>query len=111
MKKLILITAILITAKISKAQENSNQKTLQKDSLSMARDTSMKDYISMQGGQMIVVKNEKAGRMTKDMTMKNGTVVKMNGEVKTSDGHSFRVKEGDRIYMNGRIEGPSKSPM
>ena len=31
--------------------------------------------------------------------------------VPTKDGHSFELKEGDRAYMNGRIEGPSKTPI
>jgi len=45
------------------------------------------------------------------MAMKNGTIVMANGTVKTKEGHSFQLKEGDRVYMNGLIEGPSKSPI
>lgn len=71
----------------------------------------MKSYLSMQGGQMILVDNDKVGRMKKDMTMKNGTLVKTDGTVKTKDGRSFQLKEGNRVYMNGFIEGLEKSPI
>ena len=82
-----------------------------KDHLPISRDSAMKDYVSMQAGQMILIQNDKVSRMKKDMAMKNGTIVMANGTVKTKEGHSFQLKEGDRVYMNGLIEGPSKSPI
>ena len=47
--------------------------------------------------------------MKKEMTMKNGTTVNAKGTVKMKDGHSFKLKEGDRVYMNGFIEGLTKA--
>lgn len=109
MKKILTIaTALFVTLGGLQAQQTVNAV---QDSAALAKDTLMKDYVSMQGGQLIIVKNNKAGRMEKEMTMKNGTIVKSTGEVLTKDGHSFQLKEGDRIYFNGWIEGPSKSPM
>ncbi|MEO5892960.1 MAG: DUF6799 domain-containing protein [Ferruginibacter sp.] len=110
MKKIIMVMIIFVAGKNINAESTSYPKISLLDTLP-ARDTTMKDYVSVQGGQVILVQNNKAGRMTKDLTMKNGTVVKTDGSVKTNDGHTFQLKEGDRIYMNGRIEGPEKSPI
>ena len=111
MKNLILLLIVLAAFKPAQARPTNYPQAIQRDTIPTGRDTAMKDYVSMQGGQMILVQHEKAGRMKTDMKMKNGTVVKASGEVTTADGHSFQLKEGDRIYLNGRIEGPSKSPI
>jgi hypothetical protein len=67
-------------------------------------DTTMKEYVSMQAGQMIYVSNNKTSKMSKDMTMADGTLVKTDGTVITKDGKKIELHEGDRVYMNGKID-------
>lgn len=68
------------------------------------QDTTMKEYVSMQAGQMIIVQDKKTKKMDKDMTMSDGTVVKTDGTVLTKDGKKLELHEGDRVYMNGKID-------
>ncbi|MCW3090945.1 MAG: hypothetical protein JWP81_2014 [Ferruginibacter sp.] len=109
MKKIIIIGLFVVAIKATQAQQqNVLSYSLQKDTIPASRDTTMKDYVSMQAGQMILVQHEKVSRLTKDITMKNGTVVKTDGTVKTYDGRNLQLKEGDRVYMNGMVEGPAR---
>ena len=111
MKELIVVIAILFATKYVNAQQPGDSAREKTGKGPVSGSKEMKSYLSMQGGQMILVDNDKVGRMKKDMTMKNGTLVKTDGTVKTKDGRSFQLKEGNRVYMNGFIEGLEKSPI
>lgn len=41
--------------------------------------------------------------MDKDMSLSNGTKVKTDGTMKTKAGKTMMMKEGDMIYMNGKM--------
>jgi len=41
--------------------------------------------------------------MDKDMTLSNGTKVMMDGTMKSKDGKTMMMKEGDIMYMNGEM--------
>lgn len=110
MKKFLMITMIFLAGKTLNAQ-NTRATTQHKDTLPIQKNTVAEDYVSMQGGQMILVQKNKVQRLKKDMKMKNGTVIETNGSVTTSDGKTFQLHEGDRVYMNGKIEGPEKTPI
>ena len=110
MKK-ILTTVAIIVASITTQDQNNDVNTQPKIVPPISRDSIIMDYVSMQGGQMILVQNKKVSKLKKDMVMKNGIIVKINGMVKTPDGQSFKLHEGDRVYTNGKIEGPEKSPV
>lgn len=63
----------------------------------------MKDHLMMDGGKMMMMKDGKSMAMDKDMTMKNGTLVKMDGNVTMKDGKTMMMKDGDMIYMSGKM--------
>ena len=111
MKKLIVVVAILFTTQYMKAQQPGDSAREKTGKVQASGNKEMKTYLSLQGGQMILVDHDKVGRMKKDMTMKNGTLVRTDGTVKTKDGRSFQLKEGNRVYMNGFIEGLEKLPI
>ncbi len=67
-------------------------------------DTTKKNYVSMQAGQMIVVQDKFTKKMDKNMTMADGTIVKTNGTVITKDGKEIELHEGDKVYMDGKID-------
>lgn len=108
MKKLTIVLLFIVSCKLSNAQVAMFTHFQQKDTTPVSRDTSMKDYVAMQAGQMILLQHEKVSRLTKDMKMKNGIIVKADGTVQMSDGRTIMLKEGDRVYLNGMIEGLSK---
>lgn len=110
MKTIIAMLVILFTGTAGQAQVSLAKHTMT-DTIPILRDTAVKDYVTMQGGKMLIVKNNRTIRMTKDMTMKDGTIVNPNGSVKLPDGHTVQLHEGDRVYMNGQIEGPEKTPV
>ena len=96
MKQLLLAAVIFCTAHVATAQ-------IKTDSLPQVTEKKMeKDgYITLQGGQVMLVKDSKAEKLEKDKTLTDGTVVLLNGMVKKADGTSMQMKEGDRIYLDG----------
>lgn len=97
------MAAVICTAHFSTAQSKP-------DSLPQARETRMErgGYITLQGGQVMLVKDGKATKLEKDKTLTDGTVVMTNGSVKKTDGTSIQMKEGDRIYLDGGMSLSSK---
>ncbi len=66
--------------------------------------TKMKDYIMMMNGKMMVMKHGMSMDLKSDTTLKNGTTVMTNGTVKTKDGKTVMLKEGECIYGDGKIK-------
>jgi hypothetical protein len=64
---------------------------------------SMKDYVEDVGGKMMVVTNGMETMMESDMTMSNGTVVMKDGTYKTKGGSMMKLKNGDKMDMDGNI--------
>jgi len=103
--KLILVSSFVFLAAITtNAQTQAGSITAAPKEITLPADTSMKEFVSMQAGQMIFVSNNKTSKMSKDMTMGDGTVVKTDGTVITKDGKKIELHEGDRVYLNGKIE-------
>ena len=62
-----------------------------------------KDCVMMKDGKMMAMKGGKTMAMDQDMTMTNGTTVSTDGTVKMSDGSTKQLKDGDCVYMNGKM--------
>ncbi len=63
-----------------------------------------KDCVMLIDGEMFVIKDGKKTAMTKAVIMSNGTKVLANGEVFLKDGESFKLSNGDCVYMSGKVE-------
>ena len=63
----------------------------------------MKDCVIMKDGKMMVMKDGKTMAMDNTMTMKNGTMVMADGNVKMKDGKTMMMKDGDCMYMSGKM--------
>ena len=71
-----------------------------------------KDHMMMKGGRIEMVKAGKTMAMDKNMTLINGTTVSTGGMVKMKDGKTMQMKEGEMMYMDGKMGGmPKKSKM
>lgn len=64
----------------------------------------MKDCCIMKDGKMMMHKDGKTMPMEKEMTMKNGTKCMVNGECVMKDGTKTTMKEGECMYMSGKVE-------
>ena len=68
-----------------------------------------KDCVMMEGGKMMVMKAGKTMAMDQDMTLTNGATVMTDGSVKMKDGTSKQLKNGDCMYMDGKMMDMKKS--
>jgi hypothetical protein len=64
----------------------------------------LKDCVIMKDGAMYVVKDGEQTEMLKAVIMSNGTKVLANGEVFLKNGETFKLENGDVVYMNGKLE-------
>lgn len=97
------MAAVICTAHFSTAQSKP-------DSLALAKEKKMEKngYITLQGGQVVLVKDGQASTLEKDKALTDGTVVTINGSVKKTDGTFIQMKEGDRIYLDGGMSLSNK---
>src|SRR5664279_241842 len=59
--------------------------------------------VIMKNGKLLMMKNGQTTQMTTDLTLDNGTVVMANGNVKSKDGTTTTLKEGDYVGMDGTM--------
>ena len=59
--------------------------------------------VIMRDGKLQMMKNGQTTPLTTDLTLDNGTVVMANGTVKTKDGTTTTLKEGDYVGMDGTM--------
>jgi hypothetical protein len=110
MKKLtMLLFAAIACTSIATAQDT----TKAKDKMHHMGDMkAMKDCVMMENGKMMVMKGGTTTEMDKEMTMSNGAVVMTDGSVKMKDGSTKQLKNGDCVYMDGKMKtGMKKDPM
>jgi hypothetical protein len=62
-----------------------------------------KDCIMMKDGKVWQTKDGNTAELTSDVTLPNGTVVSADGNVKTKDGKTTMLKDGDCVWMNGKM--------
>lgn len=108
MKKTILLILIIGVGFASFSQD-SNTMYLKQDTSAKAYNA--KDYIAMRGMTMMVFKNGDSIALTKVMTLKDGSVVKQDGTVTLKNGQTIKLKDGDKIYWDGRIVMKSEMAM
>jgi hypothetical protein len=71
-----------------------------------------KDCMMMEDGKMMMMKGGKTMAMDQDVNLTNGATVMTDGSVKMKDGTSKQLKNGDCMYMNGKMmTGMKKSTM
>jgi uncharacterized protein DUF6799 len=100
MKKIIFLGLLAVTCLGSFAQD-SNTMYLKQDT--SAKAYNMNDYIAMKGMTMMIFKNGDSLAMTNVMTLKDGSIVKQDGSVTRTNGQTTKLKDGDKIYWNGKI--------
>ena len=62
------------------------------------------DGVMMHDGKMMMMKaGQPATAMDHDVTMSDGTIVKLDGTVKSKNGTEFHLHNGEMIMMDGHL--------
>ncbi len=104
MKKIIVVAMLIVTSFGAFAYTASPKVSVDY----IQEKTKLKDGVTMKDGQMYLIKDGEMTEMLKAVIMSNGTKVLTNGEGFFKNGESFKLENGDVVYMNGKIE--KKSP-
>lgn len=99
MKKLIGLLAFTTLALCSYAQDSTK---MQDTSMSSSKHM-MKDCLIMKDGQVMTVKDGQKTKLDRTMTLANGTTVAPDGTIKWANGKTKLLKEGQCIYMDGKM--------
>jgi uncharacterized protein YdeI (BOF family) len=99
MKKLIILFVAFALSSGAFAQHDmSKMKKGKTEKMDMK-----KVHVMMKDGKMEMVQNGKSMNMDKDMTLSNGTKVSVDGTVTMKSGKTIKLKDGEMIYMNGKL--------
>jgi len=93
MKKLFLALIALGSVVLLNAQSSDQS----------AKKEVKKDCIKMQDGKLWQEKDGNTTEVTEDVTLPNGTIVTKDGNVKMKDGSTVALKDGDYVWMDGKI--------
>ena len=101
-KLLILITALALSSTAFSQEKMEMKKGMKMGKMGQNMDMN-KDHIMMMDGKMQMMQKGKTMSMDKDMVLSNGTTVMTDGTMKTKSGETMTMKEGDIVYMNGKM--------
>src|SRR5690606_31886278 len=62
-----------------------------------------KDVFIMKESKVWQIKEGKKSELAQDATLANGTIISANGTVKTTDGQTITLKDGQYIDLEGNI--------
>lgn len=96
-KLLVLIAAFLFSFSVYAQEKDKKMDKMDK------MEASTKDCVMMHDGKMMVMKGGETMAMAEEMTLANGTMVMTDGMVKMKDGSSQMLKEGQCVYMDGKV--------
>jgi len=103
MKKLLCLLTICVFTLGAYSQDTKPEKMDKKMDGKMGK-MEMKDCVMMKDGKMMVTKKGNTMAMDETMTMANGTMVMADGTVKMKDGKTKMLKNGDCVYMDGKMK-------
>lgn len=108
MKRLLVLMAVFMLGSTAFAQDKMEKKMDHKMGTMHGK---MKDCVMMEGGKMMMMKGGSSMAMDKDMSMSNGTTVMTDGTVKMKNGTTKMLKDGQCVYMNGKMGSMKMSKM
>lgn len=103
-KYLLILGVTLLVSGYTYATETDTSGMSNTSAVSQA--APMTDHVTMRDGKMILTKDGFMSLMKSDMTMSNGTVVKIDGTYRLKDGTYSWLKDGEQMDMDGKITKP-----
>ena len=112
MKKLsmfILAAIVCSTATIAQDSTTTTTSSTTEKHHKMGHDgMKMKDCVMIKDGKMMVMKGGKKMEMESEMTLTNGAKVNTDGMLTKQDGTTKQLKNGDGLYMDGKMVNKMK---
>jgi len=102
MKKLIVLFIVMASGMTAIAQTDPKP-TMH----SMTKEHAMKNYYQMKDGKVWNMLNERPAPLEQEVTLSNGSTLKPEGTVIEKNGQVTTLNEGDKVYMDGRVEKAS----
>ncbi|MBE7170460.1 MAG: hypothetical protein INR73_07715 [Williamsia sp.] len=97
MKKLLIFLVAATFGLTAAAQhEGHTQKTTEQS-------THVKEHLMMMDGKMMHIKDGKTMELNQDMQLSNGATIAKDGTMKMKNGKTRKLKNGEMIYMNGKM--------
>ena len=63
----------------------------------------MNYYLTISGGMMMVIVDGNISPMKKSFSLENGAIIFIDGTVRLADGKTWKLKEGQRIFLKKKI--------
>ena len=111
MKKIFFLAVIICSSLLASAQEKQDTVPLSKKDTTNAASKMKGAYITMQAGHVLMVKDGKPEKLDKDKTLKDGTIVTVDGKIKKTDGNTVQMKEGDKLYIEDSMLVTNNDPI
>lgn len=99
MKKLLIAVFAVVLSTGAFAQETQPAK----DTIPTEQKVQKKNGYLMKESKMWTLKDGVKSEQTDDVTLANGTIVMANGTVKSTDGQTVTLKNGQFIDLDGKI--------
>ncbi len=99
MKKLIMCLLVAGTFTTAAVAQDATTGSLNKTETTHQ----MQDCVMMKDGKVVEMNKEGTTTLTKDLTLVNGTIVSADGTVKSTDGKTWKLKDGEAVDMEGKL--------
>ncbi len=107
MKKVIMFLLVAGTCTTAAVAQDTTTPSTPK----MEKKLQMPDCVMMKDGKLSLMKSGVVSQLNKDLTLTNGTVIKVDGTVKSTDGSTIKLKEGEAIGLDGKLIMKKDIPM
>jgi len=108
--KLLFICIFSSAFSAANAQAPAKDTVKSKTEPTQTTPTKDKDYVIMKKGAMVAVKNGEEANLLTTYQCTNGDKVSATGVVTMTDGTTRTLKEGDKVYRDGRLEAAKVKP-
>ena len=107
MKKVIMFLLVAGTCTTAAVAQDTTKAATPK----MEKSLQVKDCVMMKEGKLMLMKGSSITPLDKELTFTNGSVISLDGTVKSSDGTTMKLKEGEAIGLDGKLIMKKDMPM
>ncbi|MGA2091013.1 MAG: DUF6799 domain-containing protein [Endomicrobiales bacterium] len=99
-----VITALfLLNGYVLASDSNKDDMSVKPDTSTLNHTKMLQDYVMMKNSKMYVVIDGIKNTLDSDMTLLNGTVMMKDGTYRLEDGTIMKMKEGEKMDMDGDL--------
>lgn len=113
MKKLLILIAAVSFSLASFAQNSTSGKRTEEDK-KMKKEKKMDHdqlHYEMENGKIVEVEAGRSKPLTNDVTLEDGSVLMTDGTIKKENGMTKKLKDGECVYKDGKVDKNIKERM